>query len=151
MTQHEHYMRQALALAELAAAEGEVPVGCVVVCNGTVVGEGRNSREREQNAVGHAEINAITAACQTLNRWRLDDCTLYVTLEPCPMCAGAIFNAKIPRLYYGARDAKAGALSSVLHLFEYPLPHKLAVTPDILADECADVLQRFFASLRNDC
>jgi len=148
MIDHEDYMRRALALAREAAECGEVPVGCVVVRDGEVVGRGYNTREAERDACAHAEINAIRDACRTLNRWRLDDCALYVTLEPCPMCAGAIFNAKVPRLVYGARDPKAGAVSSVLHLFEYPLPHKLAVTPEVLGDECAAVLTAFFEGLR---
>ncbi|MCL2545931.1 MAG: tRNA adenosine(34) deaminase TadA [Oscillospiraceae bacterium] len=145
---HEDFMRQALTLAKQAAALGEVPVGCVVVHNGTVIGRGYNTRETKQSAIAHAEINAIMQACQTLGTWRLDDCTIYVTLEPCPMCAGAIFNAKIPRLIYGARDPKAGAISGLLHLFEYPLPHKLAVTPEVLGEECLAVLRDFFESLR---
>lgn len=148
MTSHEAFMRQALALAAEAAAAGEIPVGCVIVRNNEIVGRGRNTREADQNTLGHAELNAISQACQALGSWRLDDCTLYVTLEPCPMCAGAIFNAKIPRLYYGARDPKAGAISGVLHLFDYPLPHKLAVTPEVLGDECLAQLQAFFATLR---
>jgi len=145
---HEHYMRQALELAKRAASKGEVPVGCVIARNDLIVGHGYNTRERDQNAVAHAEINAITQACHTLNSWRLDDCAMYVTLEPCPMCAGAIFNAKIPRLYYGARDKKAGAISGLMHMFDYPLPHKLEVTPEVLSDECVAVLQKFFDGLR---
>ena len=148
MIDHETYMRQALALAAEAAGKGEVPVGCVVTRGGEIVGRGHNTREAGNDATAHAEIAAIRAACRTLGRWRLDDCALYVTLEPCPMCAGAIFNAKIPKLYYGARDPKAGAVSSVLRLFEYPLPHKLAVTPGVLEAECAAVLTAFFEGLR---
>ena len=103
------YMQQALELAKAAAAEKEVPVGCVIVCRGQVVGRGRNRRETGKTALGHAEIEAIAEACKTLGGWRLWECTLYVTLEPCPMCAGAIVNARIPRVVYGARDEKCGA------------------------------------------
>ena len=116
--EHEEYMRQALELARLAMAEGEVPVGCVIVRDGAVVGRGRNRRETAQTALGHAELEAIAQACRTLGGWRLAGCALYVTLEPCPMCAGAIVNARIPAVYYGAKDDKAGCCGSVLNLFE---------------------------------
>ena len=106
---HEEYMRQALALAQEAAAHGEVPVGCVIVREGRIVGRGRNRREEKQHTSSHAEMEAIRQANEALGTWRLDDCTLYVTLEPCPMCAGAILNARIPRVYYGARDREIGA------------------------------------------
>ena len=105
--EHEEYMRQALELARQAMAEGEVPVGCVIVRDGAVVGRGRNRRETAQTALGHAELEAIAQACRTLGGWRLAGCALYVTLEPCPMCAGAIVNARIPTVYYGAKDDKA--------------------------------------------
>ena len=121
--QHEAYMAQALALAEEAMAEGEVPVGCVIVRDGQVVGRGRNRRERDKTALGHAEIEAIAAACATLGGWRLTGTALYVTLEPCPMCAGAIINARIPAIYYGAKDDKAGCCGSVLNLFEERFNH----------------------------
>ena len=113
--EHEEYMRQALELARLAMAEGEVPVGCVIVRDGAVVGRGRNRRETAQTALGHAELEAIAQACRTLGGWRLAGCALYVTLEPCPMCAGAIINARIPAVYYGAKDDKAGCCGSVRH------------------------------------
>jgi tRNA(adenine34) deaminase len=148
MNGHADFMREALALARQAADDGETPVGCVVVQNGGIIGRGRNRRETERTALAHAEIEAIHQACQSVGSWRLNDCAIYVTLEPCPMCAGAIFNAKIPRLFYGARDEKTGAVSSVLRLFEYPLPHKIAVTPELLADESAALLTEFFKKLR---
>ena len=121
--EHEEYMRQALELARLAMAEGEVPVGCVIVRDGAVVGRGRNRRETAQTALGHAELEAIAQACRTLGGWRLAGCALYVTLEPCPMCAGAIVNARIPAVYYGAKDDKAGCCGSVLNLFEERFNH----------------------------
>ena len=110
---HEEYMRQALALAQEAAAHGEVPVGCVIVREGRIVGRGRNRREEKQHTSSHAEMEAIRQANEVLGTWRLDNCTLYVTLEPCPMCAGAILNARIPRVYYGARDREMGACGGV--------------------------------------
>ena len=142
------YMRQALALAAEAAAEGEVPVGCVIVRNGQVVGRGRNRRESGRSALCHAELEAIGQACRTLNGWRLWDCTLYVTLEPCPMCAGAIINARIPRVVYGARDAKAGSCGSVCDLFSMDYNHHPAVVSGILEAECAQILTDFFRQLR---
>lgn len=141
-------MRQALALAEEAAAEGEVPVGAVVVRDGVIVGRGRNRRERDRNALAHAEIEAIDEACRTLGGWRLFGCTLYVTLEPCPMCAGAIINARIDHVYYGAPDAKAGSCGSVISLFDLPYNHKPQLTGGVLAAECGALLSRFFLRLR---
>ena len=145
---HEYYMQQALLLAKEAAAAGEVPVGCVIVRDGQIVGRGRNRREEKQSTLSHAEIEAILEANQTLNSWRLDDCTLYVTLEPCPMCAGAIINARIPRVYYGARDSACGACGGVLNLFMENFPHRPALVGGILARECQQVLTDFFQSLR---
>ena len=145
---HEYYMQQALLLAKEAAAAGEVPVGCVIVRDGQIVGRGRNRREEKQSTLSHAEIEAILEANQTLNSWRLDDCTLYVTLEPCPMCAGAIINARIPRVYYGARDSAIGACGGVLNLFMENFPHRPALVGGILARECQQVLTDFFQSLR---
>ena len=142
------YMLQALELAKEAAAEGEVPVGCVIVCKGQVVGRGRNRRETGKTALGHAEIEAIHQACQTLGGWRLWQCTLYVTLEPCPMCAGAIVNARIPRVVYGASDDKAGSCGSVCDLFSMRYNHHPVVERGILEQECAALLQEFFAQLR---
>ena len=146
--EHEDYMALALELARQAMAEGEVPVGCVIVKDGAVVGEGRNRRETARTALGHAEIEAIARACRTLGGWRLTGCTLYVTLEPCPMCAGAIVNARIPVLYYGARDDKAGCCGSVLNLFEERFNHHPRIYGGLLEEECTALLQQFFQKLR---
>lgn len=148
MTEREHYMTQALELAREAMAEGEVPVGCVIVKDGVVVGRGRNRRETCRTALGHAEIEAIAMACKTLGGWRLKDCALYVTLEPCPMCTGAIVNARIPVVCYGARDDKAGCCGSVLNLFEERFNHKPRVYGGVLEEECGKILQNFFENLR---
>ena len=142
------YMREALALAKEAAAEGEVPVGCVIVRNGAVVGRGRNRREQDKTALAHAECDAIRQACENLGGWRLWDCTLYVTLEPCPMCAGAIINARIPRVVFGASDTKCGACGSVCDLFSMEFNHHPEVTKGVLEEECAAVLSDFFRDLR---
>ena len=144
----ETYMREAMALAEEAAAEGEVPVGCVITLNGEIVGRGRNRRETGKSALAHAEIEAIHDACRRLGGWRLWQCTLYVTLEPCPMCAGAIINARIPRVVYGADDPKAGSCKSVTNLFELPYNHKPEVESGLLGEECAAQLTAFFRTLR---
>lgn len=148
MEEDKLYMRQALELAKLAAAEGEVPVGCVVVRNGEVVGRGRNHREGQKNALGHAELQAIDEACRNLGGWRLWECTLYVTLEPCPMCAGAIVNARIPRVVYGASDKKCGACHSVCNLFAMEFNHHPQVETGVLEEECRGLLQVFFQNLR---
>lgn len=145
---HKVYMRQALALAREAAESGEVPVGCVIVRDGQVVGRGRNRREEKQSTFSHAEMEAIAGANESLGSWRLDDCTLYVTLEPCPMCAGAILNARIPRVYYGARDREMGACGGVLNLFMEDFPHLPALVGGVLEEECRAVLSDFFLGLR---
>ena len=142
------YMRQALELARQAMEEGEVPVGCVIVRDGQVVGRGRNRREEKQSTFSHAEMEAIAGANESLGSWRLDDCTLYVTLEPCPMCAGAILNARIPRVYYGARDREMGACGGVLNLFMEDFPHLPALVGGMLEEECRAVLSDFFRGLR---
>lgn len=142
------FMAEALELAKAAAAEGEVPVGCVVTLGDRVVGRGRNRRETGKSALAHAEIEAIHDACQTLGGWRLWQCTLYVTLEPCPMCAGAIINARIPRVVYGAKDPKAGSCESVVNLFDLPYNHKPEVDAGVMEQECAAVLTDFFKNLR---
>ena len=142
------FMDEALVLAAEAAAEGEVPVGCVIVRNGEIVGRGRNRRERSKTALGHGEIEAIADACKNLGGWRLWDCTLYVTLEPCPMCAGAIINARIPRVVYGASDAKCGAARSVCSLFSMDFNHHPKVEYGILEEDCAGLLTEFFQKLR---
>ena len=142
------YMDEALALAREAAVEGEVPVGCVIVRNGRIVGRGRNHRGTGRTALGHAEIQAISDACRNLNGWRLWDCTLYVTLEPCPMCAGAIVNARIPRVVYGAADAKAGCCGSVCDLFAMEFNHHPKVESGIREAEAQELLTEFFRDLR---
>ena len=142
------YMRQALALAKEAADAGEVPVGCVIVQGDQIVGRGRNRREGDKAALAHAELEAIREACQTLGGWRLWDCTLYVTLEPCPMCAGAIINARIPRVVYGASDAKCGACGSVCDLFSMEFNHHPTVETGVLEEDCKKLLTDFFQNLR---
>ena len=146
--EHEDYMRRALALAREAAEHGEVPVGCVIVHDGEIVGCGRNRREEKQATHSHAEMEAIAQANARLRSWRLDGCTLYVTLEPCPMCAGAIINARIPRVYYGARDAAMGACGGVLNLFMERFPNTPALVGGLLERECREELEAFFKALR---
>ncbi|NLO47524.1 MAG: nucleoside deaminase [Clostridiales bacterium] len=145
---NELFMREAIMLAKEAMSEHEVPVGCVIVRNDEIVGRGRNRRERGKNALAHAEISAIDEACKNLGGWRLPDCTLYATLEPCPMCAGAIIQARIEIVCFGAYDEKSGACGSVLNLFEYGFNHKPVVEGGLLRDECAALLSEFFQSLR---
>ena len=145
---HEIFMREALALAREAAAAGEVPVGCVIVREGEIIGRGRNRREEKQSTLSHAETEAIREANRFLDSWRLEDCALYVTLEPCPMCAGAILNARIPKVFYGARDSAMGACGGVLNLFMEDFPHRPALVGGILAEECREVLADFFRTLR---
>lgn len=142
------YMDAALELARQAAAEGEVPVGCVIVRNGQIVGTGRNRREQGRSALAHAEIEAIDAACRNLGGWRLWECTLYVTLEPCPMCAGAIVNARIPRVVYGASDSKCGACGSVCDIFSMDFNHHPQVKAGVREEACSALLQEFFRQLR---
>ena len=144
----EQFMYQAIALAKEAAAEGEVPVGCIIVRDGQIVGRGRNRRETHKSALAHAEIEAIKEACENLGGWRLWECTLYVTLEPCPMCAGAIVNARIPRVVFGASDEKCGACGSVCNLFTMDFNHHPTVEKGILEEECASLLKEFFQNLR---
>ncbi len=142
------YMLEALALAREAAEAGEVPVGCVVVCDGAIVGRGRNRREEGRNALCHAEIEAINQACRSLGGWRLWQCTLYVTLEPCPMCAGAILQARIPRVVFGARDEKFGACGSVCDLFSMDFNHHPKMEGGVLEEEAKSLMQDFFRELR---
>ena len=141
-------MTAALGLAREAAKEGEVPVGCVIARGGEIVGRGRNRRETGKNALAHAEIEAINDACRTLGGWRLWECTLYVTLEPCPMCAGAIVNARIPRVVFGASDAKCGACGSVCDIFSMEFNHHPQVEKGLLEAESAALLTDFFQNLR---
>ena len=144
----EIFMEEALKLAREAFSDGEVPVGCVITRGGEIVGRGRNRREGDKSALAHAEIEAISEACRTLGGWRLWECTLYVTLEPCPMCAGAIINARIPRVVYGASDAKCGAARSVCALFDMNFNHHPKVESAIKEAECAALLTEFFQKLR---
>lgn len=147
--QDEKMMHLALELAQIAAQEGEVPVGAVVAKGNEIIAVGRNRREQQKNALCHAEIEAINAACQALGGWRLWECDLYVTLEPCPMCTGAIINSRIARVVYGASDAKAGSCGSVVNLFELPYNHQPELVSGVLQDECGAVLTQFFQSLRD--
>ena len=147
--EHESYMRMALELELQSAEEGEVPVGCVIAdANGKVIGRGRNRREKAADATAHAEIEAIRQAGETTGSWRLDGCTLYVTLEPCPMCAGAIINSRIPTLVYGAADEISGSCGSVIDLFFERYGHHPTVYAGVLAEESAALLRRFFSALR---
>ena len=147
--EHADYMRQALALAREAMEEGEVPVGCVIVWeDGRVVGRGRNRREVDKCALAHAELEAIRQANETLGGWRLHKATLYVTLEPCPMCAGGILNARIPQVWYGAADPKAGCCGSVLDLYDNPFNHHPQVHTGLLEEDCSALLREFFQRLR---
>ena len=141
-------MHEALSLAREAADEGEVPVGCIVTDGEHIVGRGRNRRETGKSALAHAELEAIRDACARTGSWRLHGCTLYVTLEPCPMCAGGIINARIDRIYYGAGDEKAGCCGSVLNLFEERFNHHPRIYRGPLREECEAVLEKFFEALR---
>jgi tRNA(adenine34) deaminase len=142
-------MRLALAEARAAGAEGEVPVGAIMVCDGRIVGRGRNACERLQDATAHAEILAISAASQSLGTWRLEECTLYVTLEPCPMCMGACLNARVPRVVYGALEPKAGACGSVVDLrAPEGYNHRVEATGGVLAAESSTILREFFRAVR---
>lgn len=142
------YMSLALNEARKAARKGETPVGAVIVRDGRVIARAHNLREKKKNALCHAEISAINKACRKLGGWRLIGCSLYVTLEPCPMCAGAIINSRIERVCYGATDKKAGSAESVVNLFSLPYNHSVEVTGGVMAEECASVLTDFFKSLR---
>ena len=144
----EYYMRLALKQAKKAESIDEVPVGAVIVKDDRLVSVGRNRREIGKNALAHAEIEAINGACEALGGWRLSGCTLYVTLEPCPMCAGAIINARIDRVVYGTADPKAGSCGSLTNLFEMPYNHQPELVGGVLRDECAAMLQDFFRHLR---
>lgn len=150
-SEDERFLEAALAEAHAAADEGEVPVGAVVVWNGRIIGRGHNRVEATQDPTAHAEIIAIGAACQTQQSWRLEDTTLYVTLEPCHMCAGAIVLARIPRLVYGARDPKAGACGSLaLVPQDLRLNHRAEIVPGVMAGECGAILEAFFQAKRRE-
>lgn len=150
MEEHAFYMHRALELAQQAADLGEVPVGAVVVrrSTGEIIGEGYNRRETDRHALAHAEIMAIDAACRKLGGWRLPDCALYVTLEPCPMCSGAIIQARIDEVYFGAFDPKSGAACSVERMFELPYNYSPTVEGGLLQEECSGILTAFFRTLR---
>ena len=145
---NKEFMKLAIFQAKLAADKGEVPVGAVIVKNGEVIAKGHNLREEKQNALSHAEIEAINLACKKLGTWRLDDCELYVTLEPCPMCTGAIINARIKTVIFGAYDSKMGCMDSVINLCDYPFNHRPEIYGGIMEDDCLNILQNFFKNLR---
>ena len=149
MTDYE-LMGAALAEAEQAAAPGEVPVGAVIAKDGEIIASAHNTRETEKNALHHAELLAIDAACKKLGGWRLWQCELFVTLEPCPMCSGAILNSRIRRVVYGAADTKAGCCGSVTDLFALPFNHHPAVENGLRAEEAQALLQAFFLRLREE-
>ena len=144
------YMSHALKLAEIAKEQGEVPVGAVIVrkSDGKIVGEGHNRREGCKNALAHAEILAIDNACRKLGGWRLPDCEIYVTLEPCPMCCGAIINSRIDRVVFGAYDKRAGCVCSLTEIFGLPFNHRPDFRGGIMQEECAEILSDFFSNLR---
>ena len=149
MTTHETYMSMALALAVEAKKDGEIPVGCVIVdSEGTVIGRGRNRREKDKSATAHAEINAISDACKTIGDWRLEGCSIYTTLEPCPMCAGAIIMSRIDKVYYAAKDEISGSCGGVVNLFMEPYGHSTKITGGILADESSLLISNFFKYMR---
>ena len=148
MKEQEKFMKEALKEAKKAYSKLEVPVGAVIVKDGKIIARGYNQKEKKKDTVEHAEIIAIKKASKKLNAWRLTDCEMYVTLEPCPMCAGAIINARIPRLVYGASDPKAGSCGSVVNLFELPYNHKPELVNGVLQEECSQILKEFFQNLR---
>lgn len=145
---YEAMMRLALAQAHIAYREKEAPIGAVICRNGEIISFGHNRRENARNALLHAEIEAISGACKALGGWRLDGCELFVTLEPCPMCAGAIINSRIAAVIFGASDPKAGVCGSVLDLFSYRFNHKPVVLKGVLENECSSLLKSFFSELR---
>lgn len=148
MSRDEVFMAEAIALAKKAGQLGEVPIGCVITKDDEIVGRGYNRRETGKTALGHAELMAIEDACRNLGGWRLWQCRMYVTLEPCPMCAGAIINARIPVVVYGAKDPKAGSVDSVVTLFSLPYNHKPQVISGVMEADCAALLKDFFQNLR---
>ena len=143
-------MLRAIELAKQAAQCGEIPVGAVIVKDGEVIAEGRNRREEKHDALSHAETEAISQACQRLNDWRLDGCEMYVTLEPCPMCTGAIINSRISTVIFGAFDLRAGCMDSVINLCDYPFDSRPEIYAGIMEDECKGLLTRFFEEIRNE-
>ncbi len=149
MTREEVFMAQALKEAKKAFREGEVPIGCVIVKGDEIVAKGRNAREKKKNALLHAEMVAIDKACRKLGGWRLWECEMYVTLEPCPMCAGAIIHSRIPRVVIGAKDPKGGAMGSVLNLTDFPFNHKPQIEYGVYEEQSKELMQEFFRHLRN--
>ncbi len=146
---HEKYMQLAVELAKAAALAGEIPVGCVIAdTDGNIIGQGRNTREESRSALGHAELAAIDEACRSLRDWRLEGCTIFVTLEPCPMCTGAIINARIPTVVFGAKEENYGSCGSVIDLFSERYGHSPAVYGGVLEAECSALLRDFFKKLR---
>ncbi len=146
---HEKYMKDALRLARKAYALGEVPIGCVIVYEGKIIGRGYNRRKTDKNTLSHAEIIAIKKASKTMGDWRLEGCTMYVTLEPCQMCAGAIVQARIPEVYMGCMNPKAGCAGSILNILQMPeFNHQVATTAGVLEEECSQILKSFFKDLR---
>ncbi len=148
MTDDERFMKEALELAKLSAEDGEVPVGALIVHNGEIVGRGRNRREKSKNALAHAELEAINEACGRLGGWRLPECTLYVTLEPCPMCAGGIINSRLPRAVIALKDEKSGCYGSVLDMNAHPFNHKTEIEYGVCEEQSRELLQEFFSYLR---
>ena len=146
---HRELMTRAIELAKQAASDGEIPVGAVIARGGEIIAEGRNLRENGRNALYHAEIIAIDNACKALDSWRLDDCIMYVTLDPCPMCTGAIINSRISKVVYGAYDLKAGSVDSVIDLFNLPYNHRPEVQAGFMENECKELMTDFFKNLRN--
>lgn len=142
------FMKLALEEAKTAARQGEIPVGAVIVKNGEIIAQAHNTREKDKNALGHAEINAINEACKRLSSWRLDDCEIYVTMEPCPMCAGAIINARIPTVVFGCYDLKMGSFDSVVNLASLDYDFKPEIYGGIMEEECTALVKDFFKSLR---
>ena len=149
LTADEKYMKEALKQAKKAAAMDEVPIGCVIVHNDKIIARGYNKRNSMKTTLGHAEILAIKKASKYMGDWRLEECVMYVTLEPCPMCAGAIINARIPKVFYGAKDEKSGSCGSVINLFELPYNHKPELIGGIMEEECRNILKEFFQALRS--
>ena len=151
MTQEDKYMREAIRQARKAEALREVPIGCIIVFDGKIIGRGYNRRTVDKNVLAHAELTAIRKACKKIGDWRLEGCTMYVTLEPCPMCAGAIVQARIPRVVIGCMNPKAGCAGSVLDLFHEPgFNHQVEMETGLLGEECSQLLKKFFKELREE-
>ena len=144
----EFFMKEALKEAKKAYKKEEIPVGAVIVKDGEIIGRGHNLKETKKNTIKHAEIIAIEKASKKINAWRLENCEMYVTLEPCVMCSGAIINSRIKKLYIGTEDSKTGACGSVLNIFEYPFNHKVDIEKGIMKDECEKIIKQFFVELR---